>query len=467
MIFNSYIFLFGFFPITFIVFWLLKNRQHRYIWLTLTGYIFYGYWNWKFVLLMLVTTSVDFFAAQYIERHTDNKRKMKYGLLVSIIVGIGMLVYFKYANFFAGSFVGVINLFGLTLPKPNFNIILPISISFYIFETISYTVDVYRRKIHATKNFFEYSTFIAFFPHLVAGPILRYADLAHDLDNIDKQPKTDFFFRGINLFVIGLIKKVIIADSIAAVIDPMLANYAGLSSVGAWLAILGYTYQLYFDFSGYSDMAIGLGSLFGFKFLQNFNSPYKATSITDFWRRWHISLSGWLRDYLYIPLGGSRLTPSRTYINLMLTMFLGGLWHGANWTFAIWGIYHGALLSIHKMFTNTYEKIPVFIQRALTFLLVMIGWVFFRSSDFTMAAVWLKKMFNLPLANLNWAGISAYGSQLVILLFAATIITQFFKNTFEINYSPKLKYAIGLAVAFVICLVLLNYKQSVFIYYQF
>ena len=467
MVFHSYIFLFIFFPITFIVFWLLKNRQHRYIWLTLTGYIFYGYWNWKFVLLMMAVTTVDFFAAQYIERHDGNKRQMKCGLLVSIIVGLGMLVYFKYANFFIGSFVGTINLLGFSLPRPNFNIILPISISFYIFETISYTVDVYRRKIHATKNFFEYSTFIAFFPHLVAGPILRYADLAHDLDNIDKQPKTDFFFRGINLFVIGLVKKVLIADSIAAVIDPMLANYADLTSIGAWLAILGYTYQLYFDFSGYSDMAIGLGSLFGFNFLQNFNSPYKATSITDFWRRWHISLSNWLRDYLYIPLGGSRLTPSRTYINLMLTMFLGGLWHGANWTFAIWGLYHGALLAIHKMFATVYEKIPVFIQRALTFLLIMIGWVFFRSSDFKMAAVWLKKMFTLPFAQLNWAMLTTYGSRLVILLALTTIITQFFPNTFQIKYSPKLKYAFVLAVALVICLILLNYKQSVFIYYQF
>lgn len=467
MIFNSYIFLFVFFPITFIVFWLLKNRQHRYIWLTLTGYIFYGYWNWKFVILMFLTTGVDFLAAQWIEKHDGNRRQMKYGLLVSIITGLGLLIYFKYANFLTGAFAGTVSLFGLALPVPHWNIILPISISFYTFETLSYTIDVYRRKIHATKNFFEYSTFIAFFPHLIAGPILRYTDLTNDLNNIDKQPKSEFFFRGLNLFVIGLVKKVIIADSIANIINPMLGNYATLTTTGAWLAILGYTYQLYFDFSGYSDMAIGLGHLFGFNFRQNFNSPYQAVNISDFWRRWHISLSSWLKDYLYIPLGGSRISPSRTYLNLFLTMLLGGLWHGANWTFVIWGGYHGLLLAIDKKISPFLGKIPIILQRVGTFFMVIIGWVFFRSADFHMAKIWLTKMFTLPALDLHWSALVAYSLTLFILLIVSTVIVQFLPNTFQINYQPKLKYAALLAAAFVACIIFLNYQQSVFIYYQF
>lgn len=467
MIFNSYIFLFVFLPITFIVFWLLKNRQHRYIWLTLTGYIFYGYWNWKFAILMLITTLIDFLAAQYIEKNSEDKRKMKWGILASVISNLGILAYFKYAHLLVGTFVQTANIFGFNIPLPTLNIILPVGISFYTFQAMSYTIDVYRRHIRATKNFFEYSSYIALFPQLVAGPIVRYSDIVNDLDNIDKHPKSEFFFKGINLFVIGLVKKVIIADSIANIINPMLADYSSLTSTGSWLAIFGYTYQLYFDFSGYSDMAIGLGYLFGFKFLQNFNSPYKAINISDFWRRWHMSLSSWLKDYLYIPLGGSRLTPSRTSINMLLTMFLGGLWHGANWTFAVWGLYHGALLAIHKIINPWWNKMHIALQRLFTFLLVMIGWVFFRSSNFTMAVAWLKKMFTLPNINLRWSALTAYSLTLFILLTAGTLIVHLLPNTLEIKYAPKLKYAFVLATAFVICLILLNYKQSVFIYYQF
>ncbi len=262
--------------------------------------------------------------------------------------------------------------------------------------------------------------------------------------------------------MIGLLKKVIIADSIALFVNPLFENYAALPTGAAWAAVLGYTYQLYFDFSGYSDMAIGLGLLFGLRFPINFNSPYKAVNISDFWRRWHISLSSWLKDYLYVPLGGSRRGEIRTYANLIVTMLLGGLWHGANWTFVVWGAYHGILLALYKIFKNPYDRLPLILQKFLTFFLVIIGWVFFRSPNFETAGTLLKKMFSfesgLATASSAWAA---------ALVFAAFVIAAFFPNTSEIKFSTKPRYAVALAAGAVLALILMNYKQNVFLYYQF
>jgi alginate O-acetyltransferase complex protein AlgI len=269
------------------------------------------------------------------------------------------------------------------------------------------------------------------------------------------------------MFVVGLVKKVIIADSIALFTDGLWTNVTDLNSIYAWAAVLGYTFQLYFDFSGYSDMAIGLGRLFGLNFARNFNSPYKAVNIADFWRRWHISLSTWLRDYLYIPLGGSRLGNARTYINLLLTMLLGGLWHGASWTFVAWGGYHGALLSLYKIFGKKYDLLPVFVQRTSTFFAITIGWVFFRSPTFAAAWTMLKKMFgfNQPLPDAVFAakGMAA----LFLLLISCVLITNFFPNSYQWPYSKKPRFAIMLAAAAVLSLIFMNYKQNVFLYYQF
>ncbi len=465
MIFNSFIFIFGFFPITFLIFRFLKGKNRRYIWLTVMSYIFYGWWNWRFTGLMLLATLIDFFAGIFLGK-TDDPKKRKIILIISLCANLGLLGFFKYFNFSIDAIRSLTNLFNLSPNLPTLNIILPIGISFYTFHTMSYSIDIYRRKIAPTKNFFEFSCYVSLFTQLVAGPIIRFSQIKEDLENIDQAPSTDRFHIGLSMFIIGLAKKIIIADSIARIINPMFQNIEALNSLCAWIAILGYTYQLYFDFSGYSDMAVGLGYFFGFHIPQNFNSPYKSINITDFWRRWHISLSSWLKDYLYVSLGGNRKGKTRTYINLFLTMLLGGLWHGASWTFVFWGAYHGALLAIDKMTMRFQILLPRFIQKITTFLLVVIGWVFFRNAKFSDAWLMLKKMFGFQ--NLGTYSLPQnIFIEALIFLGISFFITIFLPNTFEIKYSSRAKYAILAALIFVACLIMMNYQQSVFLYYQF
>src|SRR5215204_2674973 len=360
MLFNSFIFLFAFLPVAYVVFWGLRSIQARYIWLTITGYVFYGYWNPKFCLLMAFSTLVSYTAGLGLSHWTDSRRR-KLCLVVPIVIDLALLAFFKYANFAADTARGVLHVLGTDITVPHLNIILPIGISFYTFHTITYIVDSYRGVIKPTRNFFEFSSYVSLFSQLVAGPIVRFRQIEKDLENIDHAARRDGLDIGWSFFVIGLTEKVLIADSIANVIDPLFANYQNLSTGSAWLCAIGYAYQLYFDFSGYSTMAVGLGYLFGLRLPQNFNSPYKATDISNFWERWHISLSTVLRDYLYNPIAfwitrrraaagksvGRRATSTwggfaeMVAFPTMATMLLGGLWHGASWTFVFWGGYHG------------------------------------------------------------------------------------------------------------------------------
>src|SRR4051812_32927180 len=305
MLFNSFVFLFAFLPVTYGVFWTLRSARSRYVWLTITGYVFYGYWDPRFCLLMAFSTVVSFTAGVGFLRWTDARHR-RLLLVVPITVDLCILGFFKYANFLVGSLGRLLNWAGAGVAVPHWNIILPIGISFYTFHTITYIVDSYRGVIKPTRNFFEFSTYVSLFSQLVAGPIVRFRQIEADLASIAAHDRRRWLQRGISFFVIGLVEKVLVADSLAAFVDPALAHYASLSTAGAWMAMLGYSLQLYFDFSGYSTMAVGLGYLFGIRIPQNFNSPYKATDPSDFWRRWHISLSSVLRDYLYIPLGGNR-----------------------------------------------------------------------------------------------------------------------------------------------------------------
>lgn len=414
---------------------------------------------------MAVSTFVDFFAAKYIYK-SDSGKKRKIALVLSLCANLGLLGFFKYFNFGLDTISSIANLFNLSPNLPVLNIILPIGISFYTFQTMSYTIDVYRKKLAPTNNFYEFACYVSLFPQLVAGPIVRFSSIVEDLENINSFSKISNFHRGLSMFVIGLGKKVIIADAIARIINPLFENVSDLSTPLAWIAILGYTFQLYFDFSGYSDMAIGLGRLFGLRFPQNFNSPYKARNISDFWRRWHISLSSWLKDYLYISLGGSRVGKLHTYANLIVTMLLGGLWHGASWTFVFWGFYHGALLALYKMTKKFQDRLPVLIQRTATFLLVVVGWVFFRNKTFGDSWTMLKKMFSLENTG-NYVLPPSFVIEILLLLAVSGFITLFLPNTFEIRYPTKIKYAIVLAFIFVVCLILMNYQQAVFLYYQF
>ncbi len=463
MIFNSYIFIFLFLPLTLFGFWFLRSKNSRYLWITAASFIFYGYWNYKFIYLLLLSTAISFFSAKIIIKSNSQKKK-KLFLILSIICNLILLGFFKYFNFGVSAFQNIFDLFRWNVSLSTLNLIIPVGISFYTFQSISYAIDVYRGNVPAINNFLKFSAYTSFFPKLTAGPIARVKDMNSDLENINRICEPTLIRTGISIFVIGLFKKVIIADSIANLVNPLWADYASLGFASAWIAVLGYTYQLYFDFSGYSDMAIGLGRMLGFNLPQNFNSPYKAVNISDFWQRWHITLSSWLRDYLYIPLGGSRRGVSQTYINLFITMLLGGLWHGANWTFVIWGAYNGALLAAYRAYRIYYDKLPLLFQRFNTFLLVAVGWTFFRSPNFSVAANLLKKMFNFKMiiepVKIDYLNIS-------LLLLFCILATNFLPNTFEWRYSTKPRFAAALAMMAVLALIFMNYKQNVFLYYQF
>ena len=462
MLFNSFIFIFAFLPIAYAVFWSLRTSRARYVWLTLTGYVFYGYWNPKFCLLMAFSTLVSYSAGVGFLRWTDQKRR-RLLLVVPIVVDLSLLGFFKYANFGLQTARSVLDVFGANVVVPHLDIVLPIGISFYTFHTITYIVDSYRGVIRPTRNFFEFSTYVSLFSQLVAGPIVRFRQIEEDLEGIAAHDRTRWLGRGISFFCVGLVEKVLVADTLAAFVNPALANYAALSTVGAWMAILGYTFQLYFDFSGYSTMAVGLGYLFGIRIPQNFNSPYKATDPSDFWRRWHISLSSVLRDYLYIPLGGNRNGVAATYRNLMITMLLGGLWHGASWTFVFWGAYHGLLLSLYRAFGAAWDALPAALRRAGMFLLAVIGWVFFRCDTFSMSLVVLRKMF-VPVGG-------ALVEQPVLASLALAIAASWAMagpNPFEMRHDYRWAGRVVLASGFASAIaIIIGLRSSPFLYFQF
>lgn len=456
MVFNSDIFLFAFLPVVLALFWTFKTKEQRYVLLALAGYVFYGYWNWRFCFLLLFSSLVSFFVGIAIDR-SGTRESAKRWVILAVTTDLALLGFFKYYNFFADNIRNI----SPSIPLPPLRIILPIGISFYTFHTISYVLDVYAGRVKATRHFFEYLTYVSLFSQLVAGPIVRFRQIENDLENIDGSPRDEWFAKGIAFFVIGLMRKVIIADHIAKYINPMLHSYPTLGFTAAWVAALGYTCQLYFDFAGYSDMAVGLGYLFGIRIPQNFDSPYRALGIIDFWRRWHISLSTWLRDYLYISLGGNRKGPARTYWNLMLTMLIGGLWHGASWTFVFWGGYHGLLLILDKVGQPLWRHLSPIVYRATTFLLVVIGWVFFRSTDFYMATSWLKQMF-LP-TSLSW-NVSPVS---VAWILCGLIVVFFVPETWDLRLSYSKGWAVAYGFGFVVTYLFMNGTESVFLYYQF
>lgn len=456
MVFNSNKFLFIFLPVVFTLFWLSTTKRQRYLVLTLSGYVFYGYWDWRFCLLLFACSMVSYIAGLLIDRSSSPTHRRAW-VVASVGTELALLGFFKYYNFFAANLRSLVP----GSPPPLLDIVVPIGISFYTFHTISYIVDVAAGRVRATRNVLEYLAYVSLFSQLVAGPIVRFREIESDLKDIDGPAREDYLARGLGFFVIGLIKKVVVADSIAQWIDPMLGAYQSLSMAGAWLAALGYTLQLYYDFSGYSDMAVGLGLMFGLRIPQNFNAPYRAVGIRDFWRRWHISLSTWLRDYLYIPLGGNRQGQARTAANLLVTMALGGLWHGANWTFVVWGLYHGALLMLEHVSWLTPAKLPGLWGRAATFVLVVVGWVIFRSTSLSMATDWLGKMAGVG------AGAAAWSSALLLWVIAGVVMVNVLPETWDIRFDARLRWAPIYAAGFLMAYLFLNQQQTVFLYYQF
>lgn len=372
MVFSSMVFLFVFLPLTLLAFYVLP-RPLRNPFLLLANLVFYGWGEPVYILLMLFATVVNYVFGYLIgkTRHTRPARAKIY-LAAAVVISLASLAYFKYAGFLAEIYNAIPFLPDISVPQ----IELPIGISFYTFQTMSYSIDVYRDDAPVQRSLVNFGVYVTLFPQLIAGPIVRYKDVAEQLDG-ERAPVAQFAF-GIRRFVIGLCKKVLIANQMGLLWDRLRPDAATNGALAAWVGIIAYTLQIYFDFSGYSDMAVGLGSMLGFDFMENFNYPYISRSITEFWRRWHISLSTWFRDYVYIPLGGNRVKPARMYLNLFAVWFLTGLWHGASLNFILWGLYYFVLLVIEKRFLGRYlQRLPAFFQHLYALLLVMIGWVLF------------------------------------------------------------------------------------------
>ena len=427
MLFNSLVFL-GFITIVFLVYPRLRLRGQN-VFLLVASYIFYGYWDWRFNFLLLTSTVVNFWVGQRIHASNDQKQR-KFLLFISVAVNLGILGFFKYFNFFIDSAVSLLAAIGFEPNLPVLRVILPVGISFYTFQTMSYTIDIYRDKLEPTENFIDFALFVSFFPQLVAGPIERAKNLLPQISK-PRHMTRENVLSGLNLVLLGFFKKVAIADTLAPIVENIFASPEGMSSGQLWTGVYAFTFQIYGDFSGYTDIARGIARILGFELMENFNAPYLSRNITEFWRRWHISLSTWLRDYLYIPLGGNRRGRARTYTNLMITMFLGGLWHGAAWNFVVWGLLHGIYLAGHRMilrgkkpdlsWPGTFhgwagDIIKIF----LTFHLVALTWVLFRSPDFPSALVYLKGLFRFHQFTDLSAAVLFAGSLMIALDVAQT-----------------------------------------------
>ena len=472
MVFSSAIFLFIFLPIVLLIYYILPKLSQKNIFLLFASLIFYAYGEPKFVLIMMLSIIINYFLGfiiEYSKKYSLLIRRLS--LLLVVIVNVGLLFYYKYYDFFIENVNGI---FGLELPLKN--IILPIGISFFTFQIMSYQFDLYLNKVKLQKNPLKLGLYIALFPQLIAGPIIRYIDVAEQIDS--RKLKFDSFAYGIQRFIIGLGKKVLIADAFGIIADYVFAQPVNeISTLLAWVGAIAYTLQIYFDFSGYSDMAIGLGYMLGFKFLENFNYPYIAKTVQDFWRRWHISLSSWFRDYVYIPLGGNR--KGNVYVNLFIVFFVTGMWHGASWNFVLWGLWHGIFLVIERIIKNSKLntiKLPYIITWAYTMVVVIIGWVMFRAVDMAYAYDYIKIMFSFK-ANEIADNIALFFIKDNLILFIIAIIsaTPFIKNIYHIlnNNSRAYKYnqivkPLALITIFIIAIsYIVNSTYNPFLYFNF
>lgn len=484
MLFNSYAFIFCFLPITLIGFFSLTRwrlTQVALAWLVVASLAFYSYWSIAYLPLLLISIVINYQVGKRISKSGLGSKEAKNLLWAGICFNLALLAYYKYANFFINSVEQVLNT-NWSIPQ----IILPLGISFYTFTQTAYLVDAYRGETK-NYNFLTYSLFVTFFPHLISGPILHHSDTIpqfYRLRNLVFSHKA--MAVGVTWFTLGLFKKVIIADTVAPWVNPVFSNASAVSFLEAWVGAVSYTLQLYFDFSGYSDMAVGLGLMLNIQLPINFNSPYKATSIIDFWRRWHITLSNFLRDYLYIPLGGNRRGAVQRYINLLITMLLGGLWHGAGWTYLVWGGLHGLYLCINHGWRKLGKSLPKFLAWAITFIAVLISWVLFRSQSIHDAVELLGTMAGMKglaltegyQTSLQW--LTAFGVKFqqsypympskdkLIILVGLMLWVILLPNTQQVMqwFQPKWWWAVGVSAIAFYCLLSLN-QVSEFLYFQF
>ena len=458
---------FGFFAIAFVVYWLMPWARGRKTWLLVCSYVFYGAWDWRFLSLIWLSTIVDYVVGRLLEPAAPAKRR-KALITTSLLVNLGLLAAFKYFDFFVGSAVELATALGVQLSQPTLQIVLPVGISFYTFQTLSYSIDVYRRRIETEHDLLDFALFVAFFPQLVAGPIVRASDFLPQLKT-KKFLGSIHFRNALGLFLVGFFKKACVSDNISPFVDAYFQAPETYDALSAWIATLSYSAQIYCDFSGYSDMAIATAALFGFNLCVNFDAPYLSSNIREFWNRWHISLSTWLRDYLYIPLGGSRSGKWLTYRNLMLTMLLGGLWHGAAWRFILWGGMHGGALAMHRLADPWLRGAHGWVTRALgaaaTYYWVCAAWILFRAEDMPRARSALRAFMLFDSAGTAALPTSLLGAiaalGVVHLLFRWERPTQLFER------SPSWALAVTYGVVAAVLVAFLSKEVQPFIYFQF
>ena len=464
MVFSSLVFLFAYLPITLLIYYIVP-RQGRNIFLFFINLVFYGWGEPMLVLLMVFNIFFNYLGGWLVDKYRQDARKKKLFLILTCILDIGILAVFKYT----GMITDTLNMLPF-LNIPELEISLPIGISFYTFQTMSYVIDVYRDDAPVSKSFINFGTYVALFPQLIAGPIVRYRDVAYQLTN--RRESLEQFTKGVKLFCVGLGKKVLIANSMGTLTTAMFSTTEENGVLGTWIGIIAYSFQIYFDFSGYSDMACGLGNMLGFEFLKNFNYPYISKSITDFWRRWHISLSTWFKEYVYIPLGGNRKGIKRQVINLLIVWGLTGLWHGASWNFLLWGLYYGVLLIIEKLvLSRLLDKLPSAVQHIYTLFIVAIGWGLFYFTDITQLGEFLSDLFNFGNGLIGSQALTLLLSYLPILLVAAVASTPLASKLY--NRFGKAKFIWIAEVLFCAVVIavstasLVNQSYNPFLYFRF
>ena len=494
MLFNSMVFLWVFLPIVLVVnfiFSILKFNDEslrirvKNIFLLIASFVFYAWGGIYYLLIMVATILIDYCGGRCIDKNRDNNRKKKTSLVVTIVLNLLILFFFKYFNMViiiienimalgAKGFIEAMKYMEGTGALGIMEIVLPIGISFFTFQAMSYVIDVYRGEVEVQNNILDFALYVSLFPQLIAGPIVQYKDVQEQITG--RKETIDMFLYGIKRFCYGMGKKVIIANTLAEVADAIwVLEMDKLGASVAWLGIIAYTFQIYFDFSGYSDMAIGLGKMLGFTFKENFNYPYLSSSVQEFWRRWHISLSSWFRDYVYIPLGGSRSGKMRTYVNLCIVFFLTGVWHGANFTFISWGLMYAALLVIERLFLKKIMEVnPVkIINHIYTMFFVMIGWILFRSDTLLQAKVYIKQLFTKSEG--DYTILSYLSLKVIIALVAAIILCgplqKLCKNLYEKNKDRAVvvtfDYVLQILLLVISIVMIVSGTYNAFIYFQF
>ncbi len=466
MVFSSTIFLCVYLPLVLLGYYICPKKG-RNLFLLIVSLVFYAWGEPKYVFLMIFSILVNYIFGRLMDKHRENKKRLKLMLVLSVVIDIGLLSVFKYTDFII---TNVNAIFGSSFDL--LNIALPIGISFYTFQAMSYTIDVYRDDVRVQKNLIDFGMYITMFPQLIAGPIVRYADVQDQL--AERSVTTADFSEGVMRFVVGLGKKVLLANQMGAVWSDIYALGGDVSALMAWTGAIAYTFQIYFDFSGYSDMAIGLGRMFGFKFPENFRYPYQSVSITDFWRRWHITLSTWFKEYLYIPLGGNRRGLARQALNLLIVWSLTGFWHGAGWNFVMWGLYYFVILFIEKLFLlKALDKLPKFFRHVYALVLIIIGWVIFASDDVSVLLPYLGSMFG---ANGAIGGMDVYTllTKAVLLIICCIASTELPKKLFlsaagAMNEKAAftLKSVLMIALLAMSMILLIGDSYNPFLYFRF